>query len=255
MTTIRVGSYNIHNGGVDRGSDARLKRQLGMLSEQGLDLLGVQEAKHWGRDHGRLRYEAEQILGMRSALVKSRHHGCHLVIFIRPGRLRIIEARHVRGRPYWHAVACLRLALRLDGADGDEREIEFENGHLAPASPATRQTEAEAWHLLLKGSRAVIAVGDFNAAALHDPALQIATKDPIALRKLDTGPAQALADAGLHDVGALLGNTAPTVKRPIPYRCDRIYTTRPTWAQTFEIHPTRESDHPLLVATFAVPRE
>ncbi|GAA1613014.1 hypothetical protein GCM10009733_006340 [Nonomuraea maheshkhaliensis] len=167
--------------------------------------------------------------------------------------MRIIEAKHERGRPYWHAVARLRLALTLDR--GGKHEIEFHNGHLAPASPITRQAEAEAWHLLVKDSLPIIAVGDFNAAALNDPALQIATSDSIARRKLHTGAAQALSDAGLHDVGALLGVTAPTVQRPIAYRCDRLYTTRPAWAQSLDIHETGESDHPLLIATFTVPRE
>ena len=101
--------------------------------------------------------------------------------------------------------------------------------------------------------QAVVAVSDFNAAALGDPALQIQTHDPIALRKLDTGPAQALADIGLHDVGALLGDTTPTVQHPIPYRCDRVATTRPSWAGTHQVIPTEDSDHCLVLATFAVP--
>lgn len=255
MTRIRVGTYNLHDGGMDDGTDARLKRQLAMLAEQRLDLLGIQEAKYWNRDHARLRYGPEHALGMRSVLVKSHHHGCHLVICIRPPRLRIVEARHERGRPYWHAVACLRLRLQLD-ENGDECEFDFVNTHLAPSSPENRQAEAESLRLLVKGERALIAVGDFNAAALDDPALQAKTQDPLALRKLETGPAQALADAGLTDVGRHLHDLKATVghRHGLAYRCDRVYTTRPSWARAHEVIVTPDSDHALVVAVFEVPR-
>ncbi|MGI5292734.1 endonuclease/exonuclease/phosphatase family protein [Nonomuraea polychroma] len=249
---IRVGSYNLRDGGLDRGDDTRLQRQLRMLAAQELDIVGLQEAKYWDRDHRRLLYAAEHALGMRAVLVESSHHGCHLVTLVRPP-LRIIEERHETGHPYWHAASCLRIHIGDEHAGGDEREIDVVNTHLAPSSPQARQQEAEAMRLLVK-DRPVIALGDFNAAAVDDPVLAEKVTAPLARRKLETGPAEALLETGLVDAGAHLGDLTPTVGHAggLAYRCDRIYTTRPQWVIGHEVAVTSDSDHALVVASFAL---
>lgn len=194
MPDLRVGTYNLRDGGLDNGSPERLRRQLAMLAAEELDVLGLQELKGLEAHGWELLYDAEDTLGMRSFLVKSAHHGCHLATFLRPSRVRVLRERHEHG-PYWHALVGLQCLI-----DG-QHEVDIANVHLAPGRPGFRKLEAESVGAWAKGarSRGVIVVGDFNAAPIDHE-----TTDD-AGGKLDRRAALELAQAKLIDVGARWG--------------------------------------------------
>ncbi|MFF0577608.1 endonuclease/exonuclease/phosphatase family protein [Streptosporangium saharense] len=242
--TLKVGTFNLEDGGVDEGNPRRLDRQLDMLAGLGADVIAVQEAKNWHRDGEALCHRASRALGMYGALVTSAHHGCHLALFVGP-RVKVTRNRHEQSSAYWHAVACLDATV-------EGQAVRVAGIHQAPSSPEIRIAEAEAMKLLVP-NYPLIAMGDFNAVPLDH---QTASGDP---RKLDTRAAKALEEAGLLDVGALREDDTPTVgHRPgsgMAYRCDRIYITRPKgmtvecvdYQVVKEEKPT--SDHRLVVAT------
>lgn len=58
-------------GGIDNGSDTRLRRQLTLLSGLNLDVAALQECKHWADDNSALLHMAEEQLGMTGFLAKS----------------------------------------------------------------------------------------------------------------------------------------------------------------------------------------
>jgi hypothetical protein len=91
---LRVGSYNLPNGGIDHGEDSRLRRQLRMLAGERLDVLGLQEATHWATYHLSLAADA---LAMTPYPARSSHHGCDLVLMVRAERVKVLHERHERG--------------------------------------------------------------------------------------------------------------------------------------------------------------
>ncbi|OLT31848.1 hypothetical protein BJF79_08620 [Actinomadura sp. CNU-125] len=226
--TLRVGTYNLRDGGLDGVSafrdDARFKNQLAMLATLRLDLLGLQEAK-WGPDGPARLEQAARWLGMTwKCLVRSNFHGCDIAVLVRESAgLSVTRERHLTGPPFAHAHADVELEIA-----GRPRPVRFMVGHAAPSSPTLRLIEAElAWWFY--SSLDVIYAADFNAAALNeDPNLQ--DVDPLHVaRKLDTRPAEELQASGFIDTGAQLGDRTPTVGHTrvdrLAYRCDRIYTT------------------------------
>lgn len=252
---LTVVTWNLLDGGIDGGDDARLRRQLHLLAGLEPGALMLQECKHWRRGHLRVLHMAEHILGMRGFLVRSNHSGCHLGLFIREAAgLRVTAQRHDRQRPYWHAIACIVVET-----DGYPRPLHLVSAHFAPASPAIRLAEAEAFQLVAQNSRGpVIAAGDWNAmpAGDPDPPPDVAG-GPLAWRVLDRSAAAALEDAGFLDAGASAGDTTPTVQSPLPYRCDRIYTTLPAAALAGYRVITgadADSDHRPVLATFDLAR-
>jgi hypothetical protein len=220
---LRVGTWNLREGGVEDGDDRRLLQQLDLLTGadvEPVDAWLFQEAQHWDTDGHRLLHLAARRLGMSArVLIPSAHHGCHLAMLVRehPG-LRVVRERHDRAAPWWHALGHLEL-------DAEGKTVHLLNLHLAPTAPAVRLLEAET--LGLFRSWRVIAAGDYNAhplGPLPDPAT-IPDHDK-AHRKLDQRAAHAVQAAGFADVGATLGDTTPTVGHDEPgalaYRCDRV---------------------------------
>lgn len=250
---IRVGSYNMNEGGRGNGGLARLDRQLALIHDQNLDLFGLQEGKWWDRDHWELFHYARTALGMWGCLVRARRHGCHLAMFVRESaKLRVVGERHERRHPYWHALGHLELAV----AEVQTR-LQFIDCHLAPSSPELRRAEAETFGLWK--DQAVIAVGDFNDVPIggHLPA-RAGVDDRHRAAKGDTRSAEALQNAGLIDVGAALsggaGQAATVGHRPgtLTHACDRVYVSdtpllRPT-SFTVLSDLAADSDHLPVVA-------
>lgn len=137
-------------------------------------------------------------------------------------------------------VRCRAVALDFGGTISTDHEdhmigqpLTLVSAHLAPASPAIRLAEAEAFRLITKNSPGPV----------------------IAAGVLDRGPALALEAAGLTDTGACAGDTTPTACTPLPYRCDRIYTTLPADALTaYQVitGADGESGHRPVAATFGL---
>jgi endonuclease/exonuclease/phosphatase family metal-dependent hydrolase len=241
---LTVGSWNLKDGGLDDGDDARLQRQLDVMAGRGdVDLWLLQEAKGWSAKGNRLLHQAADWLQMPARfLIPSNHHHCDLAMLVRerPG-LRVAQERHDRAAPWWHALG--HLELEVDGI-----ELHVLDVHLAPSSPAIRQEEAETFGLFR--NRRVIAGGDFNAwpAAGPLPDLDNIPDLDKVHRKLDQRAAKAIQAAGFHDVGAHLRNDTPTVGHSKPgalaYRCDRIESTLPPATyESFEVLPIHQPPH------------
>jgi hypothetical protein len=253
---LRVGSYNFM-GGISPQAQARMRDDLEFIAGHGLDVLAAQELKHWTAvaDQHRQLYAAEQILKMRGVLIASNSDGCDLALFYHPSRIHIIEERH-RWTGFHHAVCCVRAAVGIDPATGDDATlIDLASGHMAPSSPEHRFMEAEKLKLFLKDPHPVIIGADWNAAALGENPATDGIDPEQAAQKLDRRPAHKLQAYGLTDVGAHLGDITPTVGHTrggrLAYRCDRIHTTLPvaTYHQ-YEVVPGGNSDHRLTVAAF-----
>jgi endonuclease/exonuclease/phosphatase family metal-dependent hydrolase len=246
-------TWNLLRGGVDAGSNARLRRQLAVVSGVRPAVAALQECRYWDQEYFRTFYLAEQLLQMRGFLSLSAHHGCHLAVFIREeAGLRVTEQRHEQGYPYWHGAA--RIVVE---AQGFPQPLQLASVQLAPSSPAIRLAEAEAFTMIVKAGP-VIAGGDWNALPAGDPEPP-GSVEGRSRRKADRRPAGVLQEAGFVDAGALLGDLTPTVghKSELAYRCDRVHTTLPAQTVTgYEVITTAdaESDHRMVAAEFDLSR-
>lgn len=226
--TLRVGTYNLHDGGLDGegalASDARLNKQLGMLAALRLDLLGLQETA-WGADWQRRAQQVAEALGMTwYTVAPSSFYHYDIAVLVRESTsLQVTRKHHLTGPPFTHA----HVDVQLYAAPW-RRRIHFMVGHLSPSSPTIRRAEAELVGVY-RGLDLIYAA-DFNSVALDDDP-DTTGIDPVkAARKLDTAPAEELAAAGFIDVGAFMSDRTPTVGHgtgKLAHRCDRIYTTLP----------------------------
>lgn len=253
---LTFATWNLFEGGIDGGDDARMHRQMAVLQAAQPDVVALQELTGWERDGEMLVYRAERLLGgMRGFLARSTH-SCHLGVFIRESSgLRVIRTRHEERLPYWHGVACVETE-----ADGFGRLL-LASAHLAPSSPAWRLGEAEAFKLIAEAGPLIVG-GDWNAVPAGDPQPNPCGKDAEHIRrKLDRAPARALEASGLTDIAARMDSRTPTVGHTtadrLAYRCDRIYTTLP--AETVVGYQVvadadAESDHRPVVGRFSLKR-
>ena len=239
---LTFATWNLLEGGIDDGSDARLRRQMALLARREPSVVERQECWWWDRDYFATFHLTERMLGMRGFLSPSPHYGCHLAVFIREDAgLRVTGQRHEHGHPYWHDAA--RIVVE---AAGYPQPLQLASVHLAPSSPTVRLAEAEAFGLVAKDGP-VIAGGDWNALPAADPEPAVAAEGRWR-RKLDRAAAEALEEAGFLDAGAHSGDMTPTVGHAseLPYRCDRVYTTLPARAIAgYEVITSAdaESDH------------
>ncbi|MFE4829899.1 endonuclease/exonuclease/phosphatase family protein [Streptomyces sp. NPDC056672] len=172
---LRMGTYNTLNGGRDprrrkrrsflrvgrRYSHHRWARQMDMLRELDLDVLCLQEAKHWG--WYRLRATA-RALGMKGRLARSRSHGCHLVTLVRPPLVTFAQfAPDIAEGTFHHTVS--RAELRVRGVDWTLRAL---HTHSDPFSPEDRAGEAR-WLTEYGGRDDTLLIGDLNSEAPSDP--------------------------------------------------------------------------------------
>lgn len=249
---LTFGTYNLEYGGIDRGDDARLRRQLALLDEAGADVWALQEC-NWGGT-GAL-YLAEQALGMRGFLARSaRCRGGGLAVLVcETSGIAVTGTRHEEGPPFWHGAAVVHAEVAGFGP------LRLASAHLAPSSPSQRLIEAEALALLAERDELgpLVIGGDWNAVPVAGPAPDTGGIHPgKARRKLDSRAAEALAEY-MTDAGAYLGDTAPTVGHrssdKLAYRCDRVYTTLPGESIAgYQVvcEDVPESDHRPVVARF-----
>lgn len=233
---LHIGAYNHFEGGIDRDARGgklldRLDAQLDLLAPLGLDVLISTEAKGWfDADDDRALELARTRLGLHPLWVLAPRHGCHIVIWINPDRLRDPQERHETHHPFWHAQA--RVSVTLDGLN--ERLWLF-GAHFSPFVPAIRVAEAYATCNLADG-RLVIGGGDFNDDALSDPVPDRrnmpAYKQLRHVRPGGESAAGVLHAAEFRDVAVLVDPTAPRreptagFKHEAPIRCDRLYVCK-----------------------------
>lgn len=82
MNRLRIGTYNLLDGGGER-----LIRQTDLLRSLELDILCLQEAKHWDRNGFERMFVTARALGMQPLFAPSASHGCHLITLYRWPRL------------------------------------------------------------------------------------------------------------------------------------------------------------------------
>jgi len=133
-----AGAYNHHNGGIDDGSYQRLDEQLHRLAALELDALLSTEAKSWFDNGRRGLHLAARRLGMQPLWVRAPRHDCNLVIFVRTGRLQVLEERHEQGHPWWHGQARVVVAV-----DDVAEPLWLVAAHLAPFNPEIRAARAD----------------------------------------------------------------------------------------------------------------
>ena len=76
-------TWNLLRGGIDAGSDARLRRQLAAVREMRPAVAALQECRFWDQEYFRTLHLAEYLLQMRGFLSPSPQGGHHLGLFIR----------------------------------------------------------------------------------------------------------------------------------------------------------------------------
>lgn len=155
---LRVGSYNIMDGGEDRWAG-----QMDLLASLDLDVLGVQEAKHWERhDHARLHTTAAA-LEMQALFAPSKSHGCHLVLFYRWPRVNCARFQpDISGGRFHHTAS--RALLEVDGL-----ALQVLHTHLHPFAPSARLKEAGWLTEYAADDGLSLLIGDLNTSGLGDP--------------------------------------------------------------------------------------
>jgi hypothetical protein len=222
-SVLAVGAFNHQDGGIDAGSYDRLDAQLEVIAPLTLDVLLSSEGKGW-LDRGRAGlHRAARRLGMTPLVAPAPRHDCNLVIFVRTGRLAVLEERHASGHPWWHAQA--RAVVQVPGLAAP---LWLAAAHFAPFSPDIRLAEAYATTEL--GGRPAILGGDWNDEGTGDapvdwaalPGWKAVRHHPHA----GLTAAAILARAGFTDAATA---ACPADRQPTagfgraPVRCDRIY--------------------------------
>lgn len=156
---LRVGSYNVMDGGEDRWSG-----QMNLLASLDLDILGIQEAKHWDRNDGARLNETAEALGMQPLFAPSRSHGCHLVLLYRWPRVRCLRFQADISCGRFHHTAS-RAQLVVEGFD---QPLCVLHTHLHPFSPSARLKEAGWLTEYAAPDRLSLIIGDLNTGGLTD---------------------------------------------------------------------------------------
>jgi endonuclease/exonuclease/phosphatase family metal-dependent hydrolase len=161
MTTseLRVGTFNVKDGGDDRLFTGVSQA----LAAQRLDLLAVQEAKHWDREDEYRARMLGRLLGMVPLLAPSRSHGCHIALYYRPATLTCLGWKPDAAEGKFHHT----LARAQFEAVGGQMLLVLAT-HLAPFSGERRLEEA-GWFTEYAGTALpALVLGDLNVPGLGD---------------------------------------------------------------------------------------
>ncbi|MEE4543686.1 endonuclease/exonuclease/phosphatase family protein [Streptomyces sp. V4-01] len=239
--TLRMMIWNLLNGGVDRGNEARLIDQLKVVAACAPDLVCLTECAQWHLDKQQLLKYAEQTLGMRSAVLARSHvgDGRNNTTLLYGPDLRLVNY-NVRGKGSFHH-ALIRARFRPREA-GDIPSADFlvYGTHLHPYDGDSRLAEAR-WMTDSGGvfpglpARAVL-LGDLNTA---DRELEDWSQVPVNLHSryrivkndgdfggVDQRAVRVLLNSGWKDPHTVLGvPRPPTVghyyaNERVPWRLD-----------------------------------
>jgi hypothetical protein len=235
----RVMCYNIRGERAPAGtlSDRHIE-QFERIARWRPHFLAVQEGRFLRENYKRGLYLAEHITGLRAIPLASSHHDCDLITFLRPD-IQILEERHERGHPYWHALN--RVRVRIAG-----RDLDVLNYHAPPSAESLRAAEAETFALLVKkeeGGNELplrIMAADFNCVPADHPETDRSDG------KFNRVPAVEMARQGWVDAATVAGDATPTVgymrAGQTQYRCDGIRSTLPAdWLASYWV--VRDMDH------------
>lgn len=141
---MRAVSYNLLNGGLDDGDDARLLRQVEILAALEPDVLTLQECTGWGSG---LPAEITGALGMKVALMATSGSGSGVNqtgLFYRPSVLELVAPAAQRGQgTYTHAL--IRAHLRPVDAKGSSHDFLALGTHLSWSGGGARLTEVSGY--------------------------------------------------------------------------------------------------------------
>jgi exodeoxyribonuclease-3 len=232
--TLRLMTWNIKTGGVDRGRGDRRAAIAAVVNRELPDILALQELRDFDRSDGRRMGEFADAVGMTAHLSRSAL-GQPVAVLVRPP-LRITAGKTVRWRLH-HAAAEATVPT-------DAGQLTVVSTHLHPFSPYRRMREAR-WLGARYGSakRPVVLAGDLNALDPGtDHAAELARLDQrYRSRHLaddggaDTRALAALLECGFADLWAVAGDgdgrTAPTTAGGGPefsgMRLDYVLATAP----------------------------
>lgn len=147
-------TWNIKNGGVDRGRGNRLSAIAAVVNRELPDILAMQELRDFDRGDERRMHEFADGVGMTAHLAGSAF-GQPVAVLVRPP-LRIVGRSGVRVRLH-HAAAAVRVPTTAG-------QLTVVSTHLHPVSPYRRLREARflaARHRPGRGP--VLLAGDLNA--------------------------------------------------------------------------------------------
>ncbi|MFE2864979.1 endonuclease/exonuclease/phosphatase family protein [Embleya sp. NPDC059259] len=159
-STMRVGSYNLLNGGGDR-----FPSQMAVLRAMDLDLVALQEVQHGIRDDHALECAIANELGMQTTLAPSASHGCHLVLAWNPAKLRRVgyTADAAEGN-FHHTLQRVEFVVPDTGAP-----LTVLHTHLDPFSGDDRESEARWLTEYAAPGRRTLLLGDLNTIGAFDP--------------------------------------------------------------------------------------
>jgi exodeoxyribonuclease-3 len=211
--TLRIMTWNIKTGGVDRGRRDRRAAIAAVVNRELPDILAMQELREFDGADGRRMGEFADAVGMTAHLARSAF-GQPVAVLVRPP-LRITGGKTVRWRLH-HAAAEATVPT-------DAGQLTVVSTHLNPFSPYRRMREA-LWLAARYGSakRPVVLAGDLNALdPATDHAVGLLRLDTMYRRRhlaadgtADTRAIAALLDGGFADLWAAAGmgdgTTVPT---------------------------------------------
>ncbi|SEO93462.1 Exonuclease III [Actinacidiphila rubida] len=268
---MRAVTYNLLNGGLDDGDDARLLRQVDILAGLAPDVLTLQECTGWPP---RLAEEVAAALGMSVALTATSGTGSGLnatVLFHRPSVLKLVAPAAQRGQGiYTHAL--IKAHLRPVDAEDTSGDFLALGTHLSWSGAAARLTEVTGYLTDFAGdfpgtpARALLMM-DANTPAPYDRRPWRWSKIPTNLQPryrrirpsgrlagIDRAAMRALLNAGWQDPQAhIRGRRAATVgyyyaNERVPWHLDHILLAGP-WPKaanyrTVDTHELRAlADH------------
>jgi exodeoxyribonuclease-3 len=211
--TLRLMTWNIKTGGIDRGRGDRLGAIVRVVQRQAPDVLALQELRDFDADGQRRLRELADAVGMTPYLAPSAF-GQPVGVLLRPPV--VAEARDaVRWRLH-HAAATVVVRT-------DHGPLTVVSTHLNPFSPYRRMREAR-WLAARHASatRAVVVTGDLNALDPWTDHTERLARLPQLYRRRHLGPdpgadtrtVAAFDAAGFVDLwrvaGTGDGRTAPT---------------------------------------------
>ncbi|MFI0912453.1 endonuclease/exonuclease/phosphatase [Streptomyces abikoensis] len=277
---VRIGTYNLLTGGIDKDDEEQRRLgQNGFLASLGLDVLVVQELRRW-EEHGWWRLWAlAEATGMvpLPPVLSARGGGNHLAMLYRPQTVRVAE---------WDTDACRGvfhhgLGRAIVYFKGDSRPWTILATHLSFLGGEERLAEAR-WltgygDSYESNGQRVLLPGDLNTIGARDPEPEW-SKIPANLRSrhclltaeggfgaTDRRAIQLLEAAGFADPYDLLSTTPARTagfwseEELLPHRSDFVLANRLAapyvrGVTTHDTDITRSlSDHLPVVVTLSVP--
>ncbi|MEO3972471.1 endonuclease/exonuclease/phosphatase family protein [Streptomyces sp. CAU 1734] len=171
---LRAVTWNLRCGGIDDGSERRLRAQGRILAGLRPDLLALQECTHWDEQEERRLLWMCRNLGMEAVHMARSRVGDgrnHTTLLYRPSALRLVGRRTLGDQVFHHALIRARLRPVAAG-EADHSDFLALATHLAHTDGETRLREAR-WLTDYAGAfpgtpgRALL-LGDLNCSGVYD---------------------------------------------------------------------------------------